>query len=113
MGLSGRLSHQPAQLSGGERQRVAVCRALINQPLLLLADEPTGNLDRTTAEHVGALLLDLNREQRTMLICVTHSTELCRSFPDDSSSSMAHCTSPDRKPGILRPVSDPLPYARG
>ena len=71
----------PRQLSGGERQRVAVCRALINQPVLLLADEPTGNLDRTTAESVGSLLLDLNREQNTLLVCVTHSTELANRFP--------------------------------
>jgi lipoprotein-releasing system ATP-binding protein len=81
VGLSARLTHRPAQLSGGERQRVAVCRALINEPVLLLADEPTGNLDRATAESVGGLLLDLNREQRTILICVTHSTELASRFP--------------------------------
>lgn len=81
VGLAHRLGHRPAQLSGGERQRVAVCRALINQPVLLLADEPTGNLDRATAETVGSLLLDLNREQQTMLICVTHSLELAQRFP--------------------------------
>lgn len=81
VGLSERVAHLPAQLSGGERQRVAVCRALINQPALLLADEPTGNLDRKTAESVGSLLLDLNREQNTLLICVTHSTELAARFP--------------------------------
>jgi lipoprotein-releasing system ATP-binding protein len=81
VGLSTRLDHRPAQLSGGERQRVAVCRALINQPTLLLADEPTGNLDRTTADAVGSLLLDLNREQNTILVCVTHSQELAARFP--------------------------------
>ncbi len=81
VGLSERLHHRPAQLSGGERQRVAVCRALINQPQLLLADEPTGNLDRKTAENVGSLLLDLAKEQHTMLICVTHSQELAERFP--------------------------------
>lgn len=81
VGLANRIDHRPAQLSGGERQRVAVCRALINQPTLLLADEPTGNLDRTTADTVGSLLLDLNREQRTILICVTHSAELAQRFP--------------------------------
>ncbi len=81
VGLSQRLEHRPAQLSGGERQRVAVCRALINQPTLLLADEPTGNLDRNTAETVGSLLLELNQEQRTILICVTHSSELAARFP--------------------------------
>ena len=81
VGLSDRLTHRPAQLSGGERQRVAVCRSLINSPALLLADEPTGNLDRATAESVGSLLLELNREQNTLLICVTHSPELADRFP--------------------------------
>lgn len=81
VGLSHRLDHQPAQLSGGERQRVAVCRALINQPTLLLADEPTGNLDRATADAVGSLLLELNQEHNTILVCVTHSQELAERFP--------------------------------
>jgi lipoprotein-releasing system ATP-binding protein len=81
VGLAERVTHRPAQLSGGERQRVAVCRALINEPVLLLADEPTGNLDRATAESVGSLLLEMNREQNTLLICVTHSTELASRFP--------------------------------
>ena len=90
VGLAERIAHRPAQLSGGERQRVAVCRALINRPALLLADEPTGNLDRSTAEAVGSLLLDLNREQNTLLICVTHSTELAGRFP-------RHCELKDGK----------------
>lgn len=81
VGLSHRLSHRPAQLSGGERQRVAVCRALIQQPSLLLADEPTGNLDPRTAEGVGTLLLEIAAEQQAMLICVTHSRELAQRFP--------------------------------
>lgn len=81
VGLGERLTHRPAQLSGGERQRVAVCRALINSPTLLLADEPTGNLDRATASSVGSLLLDMNREQNTLLVCVTHSPELASRFP--------------------------------
>lgn len=81
VGLKNRVSHRPGQLSGGERQRVAVCRALINRPVLLLADEPTGNLDRANAEAVGDLLLEMNRMQQTVLICVTHSAELAARFP--------------------------------
>ena len=80
VGLSHRITHLPSQLSGGERQRVAVCRALINQPRVLLADEPTGNLDRRTAETIGELLLGLARENSTILLCVTHSSELAAKF---------------------------------
>jgi lipoprotein-releasing system ATP-binding protein len=81
VGLRDRLDHRPAQLSGGERQRVAVCRALINQPALLLADEPTGNLDRANADSIGSLLLELSRDTGSALICVTHSPELAARFP--------------------------------
>ena len=76
VGLGERLSHRPGQLSGGERQRVAVVRALINQPKLLLADEPTGSLDHASAVELGKLLVELNREQNVTLVVVTHSLEL-------------------------------------
>ena len=78
--LSHRLDHRPAELSGGERQRVAVARALINGPRLLLCDEPTGSLDRATADTVAALLFDLHRQEGNVLIVVTHSQELAERF---------------------------------
>ena len=78
VGLGERKSHRPGELSGGERQRVAVVRALINQPQLLLADEPTGSLDHASAQQLGQLLLELNREEGVTLIVVTHARELAR-----------------------------------
>lgn len=76
VGLKDRFTHLPSQLSGGERGRVAVARALIRNPILLLADEPTGNLDEDNAELISQLLLELPREENTMLIVVTHSPAL-------------------------------------
>ena len=76
VGLSHRLDHRPGQLSGGERQRAAVVRALINQPALLLADEPTGSLDRVASEAIGELLVEINREFDVAIITVTHSGHL-------------------------------------
>jgi len=80
VGLSDRIDYRPTELSGGQRQRVAVARALVRNPVLLLADEPTGNLDRTSAAAVGELLLDLQHESHTILIVVTHNLELAAHF---------------------------------
>ena len=80
VGLGHRLSHRPGILSGGERQRVAVARALMNSPQLLLCDEPTGNLDSPNAGKVSDLLFELHQEERTILIVVTHSRELAGKF---------------------------------
>jgi putative ABC transport system ATP-binding protein len=79
VGLGSRLTHYPAQLSGGEQQRVALARAFVNKPKVLFADEPTGNLDTETGASIAELLFELNREENTTLLLVTHDLELARS----------------------------------
>jgi lipoprotein-releasing system ATP-binding protein len=81
VGLTPRTDHVPAQLSGGEKQRVALARALVRRPRLLLCDEPTGNLDRASADSVVSLLLDLQKQRNAILIVVTHSADLAARFP--------------------------------
>ncbi len=80
VGLLHRLDYRPAQLSGGESQRAAVARALMNDPPILLCDEPTGNLDHVNAESVASLLFDLHRQESTVMIVVTHSSDLAQKF---------------------------------
>jgi lipoprotein-releasing system ATP-binding protein len=81
VGLSPRLEHRPAELSGGEKQRVAIARALVRKPRLVLCDEPTGNLDQSSASGVASLLLDLHKTHQNVLIVVTHSERLAAQFP--------------------------------
>jgi lipoprotein-releasing system ATP-binding protein len=80
VGLGHRLNHRPAQLSGGESQRAAVARALMNDPSILLCDEPTGNLDHANAESVASLLFDLHKQENNLMIVVTHSADLAQRF---------------------------------
>jgi ABC-type lipoprotein export system ATPase subunit len=78
VGLTERISHFPSQLSGGEKQRVAIARSLINQPSLLLCDEPTGNLDSKTGDEITSLIKKINLENRMTVILVTHNVELTK-----------------------------------
>ena len=101
-------------MSGGERQRVAVARALIHHPPLLLADEPTGNLDRVKADEIGRLLLDLHREEQTILVVVTHSRRLADLFRASSSWTTAGCAdarpTASRKPASGAGAADMTPF---
>jgi len=81
VGLGERLDHRPAELSGGEKQRAALARALILDPLVVLCDEPTGNLDHASAGVVASLLLEMNQRRKSILVVVTHSAELAARFP--------------------------------
>lgn len=92
VGLTDRISHRPAELSGGERQRVAIARALINKPSILLCDEPTGNLDTTTAGTIADLLFELHRSERNILIVVTHNLELAGRFENQLKLADGVCT---------------------
>ena len=92
VGLSHRLLHRPAELSGGERQRVAVARALIHRPRLLLCDEPTGSLDATTASAIADLLFQLHAQEANMLLVVTHSAKLARRFDRRLDLREGRCT---------------------
>ncbi len=92
VGLTDRSHHRPAELSGGERERVAVARALINKPLLLLADEPTGNLDHENAQQIGELLLDIQRQEQMILVVVTHSQELSQKLDQQLELSAGQLT---------------------
>lgn len=100
VGLARRANHRPASLSGGERQRVAIARALVNQPKLVLADEPTGNLDRKTAEAIFELIQHLNQKQGTAFLVVTHDLELTSKLPRRLLM----------QDGTLRDIADELPF---
>lgn len=92
VGLSHRIEHRPGQLSGGERQRVAVARALINHPKLLLCDEPTGSLDEATAEAVADVIFQLHADQKAVLVVVTHSASLAKRFTTRYKLSEGRCS---------------------
>jgi len=112
VGLSERENHYPAQLSGGEQQRVAIARAFITKPDILFADEPTGNLDNKTGEHITSLLFDLNKEFGTTLILVTHDRQLaklCQRQVVMQSGCLIESTEPLKQSSVDEPVTEQSP----
>lgn len=100
VGLAERKGHRPAELSGGERQRVAVARALLRKPALVLADEPTGSLDQSNAEGVGKLLLEINEAEQTALVVVTHSLILADMFQRSLAINEGRLVTPQPTPSL-------------
>jgi lipoprotein-releasing system ATP-binding protein len=107
VGLSARLTHRPGELSGGEQQRVALARALLMEPKLVLADEPTGNLDSQTSESVQSLFLDLNRRHGTTFLIVTHSRDFAAMMPRRVSMRDGRIVSDERRPQPLENQGKP------
>jgi len=113
VGLTHRLSHRPGELSGGEQQRVALARALVMNPRLVLADEPTGNLDSTTSDAVHDLFFELNRNRGTTLLVVTHNRELADRMPRIISMQDGQIERDERRTLVEAPPSEPQSEANG
>lgn len=111
--LTGREHHYPSQLSGGEQQRVAIARALANEPTLLLTDEPTGNLDSVTGQHIVDLLFSINQQRQTTLLLVTHDRELAKRARVRLTLRDGHVVERDERPAVPEPFApgQPAPIA--